>query len=160
MVMRLLQKRIARAIVKERKIKKISTTSQLAEIIRNVVPGKNYKIDKATKSFQAIRMYVNKELEELKLGLIAAENILEPNGLIAVVSFHSHEDRIVKNFLSYCSGKKIKQNSKFLPELNKVEKSFKILTKKPIVSSEVEIQSNPKSRSAKLRVAKEQMLNL
>jgi len=147
-------KRISKAILKEREKEKIRSTNRLAEIIRKANPSKNFKIDKATKSFQAIRMHLNNELEELKLGLIAAENIIKPNGIIAVVSFHSIEDRIVKNFLTKCSGKKLNQVSKFLPDETIIEKSFEIITKKPIISSESEIKINPKSRSAKLRVAK------
>ena len=147
-------KRISKAILREREKEKISSTNRLAEIIRKVIPGKNFKIDKATKSFQAIRMHLNNELEELKLGLIAAENVIKPNGIIAVVSFHSNEDRIVKNFFAKCSGKKLNQVSKFLPDETITKNSFEIITKKPIVSSENEIKHNPKSRSAKLRIAK------
>ena len=147
-------KRISKAILREREKEKISSTNRLAEIIRKVIPGKNFKIDKATKSFQAIRMHLNNELEELKLGLIAAENVIKPNGIIAVVSFHSNEDRIVKNFFAKCSGKKLNQVSKFLPDETITKSSFEIITKKPIVSSENEIKHNPKSRSAKLRIAK------
>ncbi len=147
-------RRIARAILKERNKEKISTTTRLAEIIRKCVPGKNYKIDKATKSFQAIRVFINKELEELELGLIAAENILNPNGIIAVVSFHSKEDKIVKNFFSKCAGKKQNISSKFFPDDKVFQKSFEIITKKPISNSKNDLDINPQSRSAKLRVAK------
>ena len=147
-------RRIARAILSEREKEKISSTKRLADIIRKTVPGKNFKIDKATKSFQAIRVHINKELEELKHGLIAAENILQPNGLIAVISFHSKEDRLVKNFFQKCSGIKKNHVSKFLPNINFIEKSFEIVTKKPILSTKQTIKTNPKSRSAKLRIAK------
>ena len=147
-------RRIAKAILLEREKEKISSTKRLADIIRGAIPGKNFKIDKATKSFQAIRIHINKELEELKLGLIAAENILQPDGLIAVISFHSLEDRLVKKFLSKCSGTKKDHISKFLPSEKIFEKSFEIITKKPISSTEQTLKINPKSRSAKLRVAK------
>ena len=147
-------RRIAKAILLEREKEKISSTKRLANIIRGAIPGKNFKIDKATKSFQAIRIHINRELEELKLGLIAAENILQPNGLIAVISFHSIEDRLVKKFLSKCAGRKLNHISKFLPEEQINKKSFDIITKKPISSSNETIKINPKSRSAKLRVAK------
>ena len=95
-------------------------------------------------------MFLNDEIKKLNKGLIAAEKILEPNGLL-VVSFHSIEDRIVKNFFSLCSGKS-KSFSKFFPE-DKRNKSFEILTKKPLVPTQEEIYNNPKSRSAKLRIA-------
>ena len=147
-------RRIAKAILLEREKEKISSTKRLADIIRDAIPGKNFKIDKATKSFQAIRIYINKELEELKLGLIAAENILQPDGLVAVISFHSLEDRLVKKFFSKCSGTKKDHISKFLPSEKFFEKSFEIITKKPISSTEQTVKINPKSRSAKLRVAK------
>ena len=127
---------------------------QLAKIIRKVVPGKSLKIDKATKSFQALRMHINNELEELKYGLIAAENILEPNGILAVVSFHSLEDRLVKKFITKCAGKSDAHFSKFLPPQGCYDKSFEILTKKPIMPSLEEIEINSRSRSAKLRLAK------
>ncbi len=144
-------RKIAKAILEARKEKKISSTFELAEIVRNAVPGSKLKIDKATKTFQAIRMFLNDELNELNKGLIAAEKILEPNGLLVVVSFHSIEDRLVKNFFSICSGKS-RNFSKFFPEDKKV-KSFQILTKKPLTPTQDEIYNNPKSRSAKLRIA-------
>ena len=95
-------RKIAKAIFQERKINEISTTFKLAEIVRKAVPGKKLKIDKATKTFQAIRMYLNNEIEELNQGLIAAEKILQPNGILVVVSFHSIEDRLVKKFFLKC----------------------------------------------------------
>jgi|TARA_B100002051_G_C16681451_1_gene610041 16S rRNA (cytosine1402-N4)-methyltransferase len=144
-------RKIAKAIFKAKRESNISSTFKLAEIVRKAVPGNKFKIDKATKTFQAIRMFLNDELKELNKGLIAAEKILEPNGLLVVVSFHSIEDRIVKNFFSLCSGKS-KSFSKFFPE-DKRSKSFEILTKKPLVPSQEEIYNNPKSRSAKLRIA-------
>ena len=88
------------------------------------------------------------------MGLIAAENVIKPNGIIAVVSFHSNEDRIVKNFFAKCSGKKLNQVSKFLPDKTITKNSFEIITKKPILPSDDEIKINRKARSAKLRIAK------
>ncbi len=146
-------RRITRKILAERKLKSINSTSQLASLIRKSVPGFEKKIDKATKSFQAIRMHINDEIKELYSGLRFAETILEPNGILAVVSFHSVEDRIVKKFFSKCSGK-VNDSTKFFPKIKNLNASFDILTKKPIVSDIIETSMNPSSRSAKLRVAK------
>ncbi len=145
-------RRIAKSIIQQRSINKIKTTYQLADIIRNAIPSKKYKIDPATKTFQAIRIYLNDEIRELQHGLIAAEKVLKPNGRLAVVSFHSIEDRIVKNFFLDCLNDK--SASRHLPEPPKKEPSLEILTKKPILPSTKEIKSNKRSRSAKLRVAK------
>ena len=147
-------KKIAREIIKARKINPISTTTTLAELIRKAIPGRNKRIDKATKSFQAIRMFVNDEISELKKGLIQSEKILNFGGLLAVVSFHSKEDKIVKNFLKKCEGKTEFYSSKFFPPNLKYNSSFEILTKKPVKPSKNEVYLNPKSRSAKLRVAR------
>ncbi|MDC3064039.1 16S rRNA (cytosine(1402)-N(4))-methyltransferase RsmH, partial [Alphaproteobacteria bacterium] len=97
-------RRVARHIVKLREITPISTTLELADIIRKAIPGKQKKIDKATKSFQAIRMFINDEISELNKGLIASEKFLTYEGILCVVSFHSKEDKIVKNFLNVCQG--------------------------------------------------------
>ncbi len=133
-------KRIARAIVEYRKKKKIETTKELADIIYKAYPPKfrHRKIHPATKTFQAIRIEVNNELEEIKIGVNKAIDRLEKGGIIAVISFHSLEDRIVKNI--FRDKKKLKE--------------IEILTKKPITPGEEEIKENPPSRSAKLRVAK------
>ena len=98
-------RRIARNIVKFRGVTPITSTLELADIIRKSIPGKKKKIDKATKSFQAIRMFINDEITELNKGLIASEKFLTYGGILCVVSFHSKEDRIVKNFLNECQGK-------------------------------------------------------
>ncbi len=145
-------KRIAKSIIHHRSINKIKTTHQLARIIRDAIPVKKRKIDPATKTFQAIRIYLNDEINELKKGLIAAEKVLKPGGRLAVVSFHSIEDRIVKKFFLKC----IKTNSlsRHLPELPNKQPSLEILTKKPILPSTKEINFNKRSRSAKLRIAK------
>jgi 16S rRNA (cytosine1402-N4)-methyltransferase len=128
--------RIAREILKRRPIEK---TFQLVEAIKEATPGwyKKRKIHFATKTFQALRIAVNEELENLKSALPQALKILEKDGRLVVVSFHSLEDKIVKNFL--------KENSK--------KGLIKILTKKPIRPSQEEIKKNPRARSAKLRAA-------
>ncbi len=123
-----LSKRIAKRIVKERPIK---TTFQLVEIIKKVTPRRT-KIHPATRTFQALRIAVNDELNNLRKVLPQAIEILAPEGRIVVISFHSLEDRIVKRFF-------------------KGEKNIKIITKKPITANEEEIKINPRSRSAKLR---------
>lgn len=128
---------IAKKIVEYRKIKKIETTSELVKIILSVKHAGREKIHPATKVFQALRIAVNDELRNLEEALPQALEILQPRGRLAVISFHSLEDRIVKNFFK-----------------NEEEKSsLKILTPKPIGPTEEEIIFNPRSRSAKLRVA-------
>ena len=92
-------RKIAKNIIHQRSINKIKTTGQLADIVRNAIPKKKSKLDLATKTFQAIRIYLNDEVKELEEGLIAAEKVLRPEGRLAVVSFHSIEDRISKFFL-------------------------------------------------------------
>jgi len=131
--------RIAKAIVQRRKKKPIQTTGELVDLILSVVPEyyKHGKIHPATRTFQAIRIEVNKELDSLKEALEKTPDYLNPKGRLVVISFHSLEDRIVKQFM--------KQKEK--------ESIFKIITKKPITPSEEEIRENPASRSAKLRVA-------
>ena len=147
---------IAKEIVKNRKIKFISDTIELSNIIKKCLPKKNQlknKIHPATKTFQAIRIYVNDELGELKTSLEKALKILNKDGLILVVSFQSLEDRIVKDFFNHNSGKRWR-SSRHYPELpDKLATQLKIITKKPILPSASEILENPRSRSAKLRVA-------
>ena len=147
-------RKIARNIIRFRKISPITSTLELADIIRKAIPGKKKKIDKATKSFQAIRMFINDEITELNKGLIASEKFLRYDGILCVVSFHSKEDRIVKNFLNVCQGKSKLFTSKFLPPCEISKNSFEIITKKPITPSTEEVALNPKARSAKLRIAK------
>ncbi|HOM33363.1 MAG TPA: 16S rRNA (cytosine(1402)-N(4))-methyltransferase RsmH [Candidatus Paceibacterota bacterium] len=129
--------KIAQAIVEERKNKKITRTSELVEIIEKTVDGRRNRLHPATKIFQALRIYVNDELNNLKEGLEKSVKILDKDGRIAVVSYHSLEDRLVK---------------KFYKEKEK-EGVLKIITKKPITPTKVEILNNRRSRSAKLRVA-------
>ncbi len=147
---------IAKEIVKNRKIKFINDTLELSNIIKKCLPTKNQlknKIHPATKTFQAIRIYVNDELNELKKSLEKTLKILNKDGLILVVSFQSLEDRIVKDFFNHNSGKRWR-SSRHYPELpDKLATQLKIITKKPILPSASEILVNPRSRSAKLRVA-------
>ena len=147
-------RKIAKAIINYRKKKKIERTFELVELIKSVKkPSKRKIINPATKTFQAIRIYVNNELEELKNGLISAINILKKKGRLVVISFHSLEDRIVKNFFNKHSGK-IYNKSRYLPQLepnNTIEKSLKVLTRKVIKPMKKEIELNYYSRSAKLR---------
>ena len=147
-------RRVARHIVKSREINPITSTLELAEIIRKAVPGKKKKIDKATKTFQAIRMFINNEISELNKGLIVSEKFLSHGGILCVVSFHSKEDKMVKDFLNICQGKSKSFISKFLPPIQSSNKSFEIITKKPILPSSEEVKINYKARSAKLRIAK------
>ena len=127
--------RIARTIVNYRKKKTIETTHELAEIIKNSVPGfyRRGKIHPATKSFQALRIAVNDELNSLRNALEKIFNVLEVGGRLAIISFHSLEDKIVKDFF-------------------RSKKDAKLITKKPIVASDEEIYINPRARSAKLRI--------
>ncbi|MBA8756631.1 MULTISPECIES: 16S rRNA (cytosine(1402)-N(4))-methyltransferase RsmH [Wolbachia] len=130
-------RKIARAIVNARKKKTIKTTFELANIIRSVVFRGKSKIDPATRTFQAIRIWVNDELGELEKGIKAASEILNENGKLIVVTFHSLEDRIVKTFFKDLCAADCK--------------TFSLLNKKVIEASIEEVSANPRSRSAKLR---------
>ena len=110
---------------------------------------KNFKIHCATKVFQSLRIFVNKEISELINGLISASKIIKKNGVIAVVTFHSLEDKIVKYFFKSLSGKK--SISRYLPEIEQQNSIFRIVEKKPIKPSTEELHKNFPSRSAKLR---------
>ena len=149
-----LSRRVARNIVEARKETRITRTAQLADIIRKSVPRSGDGLDPATRSFQALRIYVNDEMGELTRALHAAEILLKPQGRLAVVSFHSLEDRVVKEFLRKRSGMAASV-SRHVPANDSAAPapSFSILTKKPQVPSESEIAANPRARSAKLRVA-------
>jgi 16S rRNA (cytosine1402-N4)-methyltransferase len=142
---------VARAIVAARKQAPITTTRALAEIVAKVVRSRPGDIHPATRTFQALRIFVNEELDELQLALAAAERVLKPGGRLAVVSFHSLEDRIVKNFL--VERGKAGGGSRHLPELAQAAPSFQLLTKRPIIASDDEVATNPRARSAKLRGA-------
>jgi 16S rRNA (cytosine1402-N4)-methyltransferase len=124
---------IATAIVRERKKHRIETTGQLAEIVRGAVRGGG-RIDKATRTFQALRMAVNGELEQIEAGLDAAANRLRPGGRLLAISFHSGEDRLVKNFL-------------------RSDERLDVITKKVVRAGPEEVRSNPRARSSRLRVA-------
>ena len=143
-------KRIAYKIVKDRKSKDIDT-STLVKIIESSKRKKNYKIHSATKVFQALRIFVNKEISELIYGLINATKILKKNGLIIVVSFHSLEDKIVKYFFKNLS--ETKSVSRYMPTTKEKVNLLKLVNKKPITATIKEVAENPSSRSAKLRSA-------
>ena len=143
-------KRIAYKIIKNRQSKKIDT-QDLVKIIKSSKRKKNYKTHCATKVFQALRIFVNKEVSELIYGLINSAKILKPGGIIAVVTFHSLEDKIVKFFFKNFSERK--SISRYMPEINEKKNLLKLVNKKPIVPSKEEIKNNPPSRSAKLRFA-------
>lgn len=142
---------VARAIVAARKQAAVTTTRALADIVAGVVRSKPGEIHPATRTFQGLRIFVNQELDELHLALGAAERVLKPGGRLVVVSFHSLEDRIVKNFL----GERAKAGggSRHLPEIAQSPPSFVILTKRPVMADDEEVSANPRARSAKLRAA-------
>jgi 16S rRNA (cytosine1402-N4)-methyltransferase len=144
-------RQIARAIVTARAAAPITTTRALADIVAGVVRSKPGDIHPATRTFQALRILVNEELDELLLALEGAEKILKPGGRLVVVSFHSLEDRIVKNFLTERG--KVAAGSRHQPERKQAAPSFHILTRRPDVADEAEIARNPRARSAKLRAA-------
>ncbi|MGY8632321.1 16S rRNA (cytosine(1402)-N(4))-methyltransferase RsmH [Bradyrhizobium sp. 14AA] len=144
-------RRIARAIVADRQETPFTTTRALADLIGRIVRSKPGDIHPATRTFQALRIFVNEELEELQTALAAAERVLKPGGRLVVVSFHSLEDRIVKNFLSERS--KTGGGSRHLPEVAQVAPSFHSLTRRPVVAGDEEVAHNPRARSAKLRAA-------
>ncbi len=131
-------KRIAKRIVEVRKVKKISTTCELADLIVNCTPRIKSSVHPATRVFQAIRIEVNQELQNVKNTLYDVLDFLHVGGTISVISFHSLEDRIVKHFFKDYAR----------------EGKLEVLTKKPLMASEAEVRENPPSRSAKLRIAK------
>ena len=146
-------RRVARAIVAARREAPITTTRRLAEIVRRAVPTANDGIDPATRTFQALRIRVNDELGELDRGLAAAEILLAPGGRLAVVSFHSLEDRAVKVFLRARSGGAARP-SRHRPEGTTARApTFRLLTRKARRPGAVEIAANPRARSARLRAA-------
>lgn len=144
-------RRIARAIVADRQETPFTTTRALADLVGRVVRSKPGDIHPATRTFQALRIFVNEELDELQTVLAAAERVLKPGGRLVVVSFHSLEDRIVKNFLTERS--RTGGGSRHLPEVAQVTPSFRVLTRRPVVAGEDEVAHNPRARSAKLRAA-------
>ena len=147
-----LSRRVAKAIVRARAIAPLLTTSALADVVRSAVPKSKDGIDPATRTFQGLRIAVNDELGELERGLAAAERCLAPGGRLAIVAFHSLEDRIVKNFLADRSGKSAAV-SRYAPPKDVAPPSFTLISRKAITAQADELAANPRARSAKLRVA-------
>lgn len=145
-------RRIARAIVEKRREKPFETTLELASAVHSVMPKSKDGIDSATRTFQALRIYVNDELEQLRRGLNEAEGLLNKGARMAVVSFHSLEDRIVKTFMQEKSGKSAGV-SRYEPQAAQTRATLRLLTKKPILPSTQECERNPRSRSSRLRIA-------
>jgi 16S rRNA (cytosine1402-N4)-methyltransferase len=137
-------RRIARMIVEMRRNKPFSTTGELAALVERALGGRHGKVHPATRTFQALRIAVNRELESLELVLPQAVSLLAPGGRLAVISFHSLEDRIVKQFFRTESG---------YGQQDDRPTSLQIVTRKPIVAGDEEIKANPRARSAKLRIA-------
>ena len=155
-------RQVAHAIVTARKDAPITRTLELADVVRSAFPAKARRdsnkrgIDPATRTFQAIRIFINDELGELDRGLAAAERMLSPGGRLAVVSFHSLEDRAVKAFLRQRAGE-TPRLSRHMPEAGAAEPedrpSLRILTRRPVTPGAQEIADNPRARSARLRAA-------
>ena len=146
---------IARAIVKARTEKPFTRTLELADLVLKVFHGR--KVDghhPATRTFQALRIYINDELGELARGLAAAERMLKPGGRLVVVTFHSLEDRIVKRFINSRMGKE-SRGSRHFPEqsIKSTRPSFQIVNSRPLTPSKGELDLNPRARSARLRSA-------
>jgi 16S rRNA (cytosine1402-N4)-methyltransferase len=142
---------VARAIVKARGEGVIDSTRALAEIVSRVVHAREGAIHPATRTFQALRIFVNDELGELARALVAAERVLKPSGRLVVVAFHSLEDRIVKTFLAQRS--RAPAASRHRPQIVAAPAAFRLLTRRPETPDEAELAANPRARSAKLRAA-------
>jgi 16S rRNA (cytosine1402-N4)-methyltransferase len=142
---------IAKKIVEYRRKKRIETTVELANIVRSCFASKKTNIDNATKTFQALRIFVNDELNELITILNDSIKMLKSGGRIVVVSFHSLEDRIAKDFFNKYGDVKTNKINKYREE--EKETTFKVITKKPLIASANEVEINRRSRSAKLRSA-------
>lgn len=141
---------IARSIIEKRKIQPFTTTTQLATLVREIVGFERPGFDPATRTFQALRLYVNDELGELERGLEASEKLLKDGGRLVVVSFHSLEDRIVKNFFKKKSGG-LSRGSRYSPETYSAPITFCLKNRKALTPQENETKENPRARSAKLR---------
>ena len=146
-------KRIADRVLRARQQEPITTTTQFAEIVKKAVPQKTFKIHPATRVFQALRIHVNAELENLGSGLDVAISLLKPGGCLCVITFHSLEDRIVKRCFQTCA------RTCICPPKTPIcicehKPSVEIVTKRPVLPGEDEIQHNPRARSAKLRVVR------
>lgn len=145
-------RRIAKAIIEKRQISPVKTTHELARLIETVIPKREKNKHPATRSFQAIRIEINNELEEIKTGLQQALNILSPKGKLVVISFHSLEDRIVKRFIRNESGRKFNPGRLPIKEAD-IEQGVLKKMGKPIKATQLELQKNPRARSAVMRVA-------
>ncbi len=145
-------KRIARTIVEQRKVKKLETTTELANLIVNCTPRVKSNIHPATRVFQAIRIEVNQELKNVKNTLEDILDLLEIGAIISVISFHSLEDRVVKQFFKYHSQRCHCDKTQMICHCPPPK--LELVNKKPIIASEGELEENPPSRSAKLRIAK------
>ena len=144
---------VARAIARRRQEQPFTRTGELATLIQAVLGRRPHEaIHPATRTFQALRIFVNRELEELTQGLSAAEQLLKPGGRLAVVAFHSLEDRIVKRFLSERSGTEARP-SRHRPAGQAAPPSFELVGLQPVMASDEEVSCNPRARSAKLRAA-------
>jgi 16S rRNA (cytosine1402-N4)-methyltransferase len=147
-------RRVAKAIVERRRDKRIETTGELAEIVRRAVgPSAKDESDPATRAFQALRIAVNDELGELERGLAAAEQVLASGGRLAVVSFHSLEDRAVKDFVRAHAGRTPAPSRHAPPRAAAQAATLREVTRKPVSPSQEEVSANPRARSARLRVA-------
>jgi len=147
-------RRIASFIVKRREERVFTRTLDLAGVIERALGGrKGAKVHPATRSFQGLRIAVNAELEELEAGLVAAERVLKPGGRLAVVTFHSLEDRIVKNFLAERAGRTPGGSRHAPPVAQGAPASFQLISAKAIAPGEAELAVNPRARSSKLRAA-------
>jgi 16S rRNA (cytosine1402-N4)-methyltransferase len=144
-------KRISRKILERRKEQSIDSTEDLSQIIESAV-GRRFLQKSLARIFQAIRIEVNNEMENLRLGITAAADCLRSGGRIVVISYHSLEDRIVKQYFAKESRKSDRPANKLLPDITRIPR-LALLTKKPVTANEDELSKNPRARSAKLRAA-------
>jgi 16S rRNA (cytosine1402-N4)-methyltransferase len=142
---------VARAIVAARSRQPIRTTGELAAIVAAVVRTRSGDIHPATRTFQALRIFVNDELRNLSRALAGAERLLAAGGRLVVIAFHSLEDRIAKNFLNARS--RPTAASRHMPQAEQLPPTFRLITKRPVTPEEAEVAANPRARSAKLRAA-------
>lgn len=147
-----LWRKAAKAISETRQKKEIKTTKELKDVVESVIPRRG-KTHPATKIFQALRMYLNKELESIEESILKAFKTVSPKGRITIISFHSLEDRLVKNLF-----KKIAEDTKDFRGMTVEKSKFKVVTKKPIACSKREMRRNRRARSAKVRVVERKEL--